>query len=115
MKDLDIRAIVTEALGYWERKRIVYNAALTLVSLIGYFTSDFGSHVPLGFGTFVALFVWVVMANVLYCAAYLPELMIQASHYRERRHVVRIVIFTIGTLFACVLAFGMSHHPGAPD
>jgi hypothetical protein len=105
----EIREILTEALAYWERKRILYNVALALVAVTGHLTSTAPWKPSVGFDLFLGLFFLAVIANVLYCAAYLPDVVIHISDFRDRRHVIRTLLFTIGTLFAAGIAFSIAH------
>jgi hypothetical protein len=106
-----IRESATDAIRFWEPRRLVYNAALAVVVLI-----HFGIHYRAAKGALsidLALFVFLlaVLANVAYCAAYLVDIFAQVSGYREEWRKYRWVLFIIGTVFAGVithfLAFGM--------
>ena len=44
-----------------------------------------------------------VLANVAYCAAYLPDLFAQASGFRDSWRRYRWILFAIGLLFAGVI------------
>ena len=104
-----LNEISTDAILYWERMRIAYNLALAVVSLHGYVTSP--DNVRPSFSVPAALFLLllVVAANVLYSTAYLPDMLIQVSQFRDLRHRFRPVLFTIGTSCGCALAYLISH------
>jgi hypothetical protein len=112
MPRLEIRQIATEAIAYWEKRRVVYNLVLAAVTIVGHFTSTASWKPTIGTDLFLGLFFLAVIANVLYCAAYVPDAVVQVSDFRDHRGKVRTVIFTIGTLFACVIAFAISHPSG---
>lgn len=45
-----------------------------------------------------------VLANACYCAAYLVDIPVQLSDFRDAWRCMRILLWTVGTLFAAVLA-----------
>jgi hypothetical protein len=98
------RDIAADALRYWERRRIGYNAVLALVvaSVFGVQWQAFLRHAAVDF--FLGLFVLAVLANVAFCAAYPADVFVQRAGLREARRQARSALFTIGTLFAAVLA-----------
>jgi ABC-type enterochelin transport system permease subunit len=94
-----MKDIVTESLRYWEPRRIAFNAVLALVV-----AGSFFYHVPplaaLGWPPVIGLLFAAVLANVLYCAAYAADLLVQLSNYQTvwRRH--RWLLWVAGTVFA---------------
>jgi hypothetical protein len=66
-----LREIFTDALRYWERRRIGYNIVLALIGLgwVVFTWPHFRSAFT--WGSLLALFVLAVLANACYCAAYL--------------------------------------------
>ena len=109
----ELRQIITDAIAYWEPRRLIYNAALAIVTVIGHFTSTASWKPTVGFDMALGLFFLAVIANILYCAAYLPDAFVHLSDFRHRLRVVRTVIFTTGILLACAIAWGISH-PSQP-
>ena len=100
----ELRDMATDALRYWEPRRLLYNALLTAVVLV-----DVGLQWPLprgviNFNAVLGLFVLAVLANVAYCAAYVVDLFLQFTHYREQRRWWRAGVAIIGFTFAGVLA-----------
>jgi hypothetical protein len=98
-----LRESATDAIGYWERRRLVYNVALAAIVLV-----DFGIYYPasktvLSLDFALSLFLLAVLANVAYCAAYVVDIFAQASAYREQWRKYRWVVFIIGMLFAGVI------------
>jgi hypothetical protein len=83
VQDTTVRQALSDALRYWEPRRILYNGALALVVTIGYVAHLPGSHGDLTFNTFRALFVLAVLANVAYCAVYLVDFVVLLSAYRD--------------------------------
>ena len=98
-----IREILTDALRFWEWRRLFYNLVLAAVVLLEFARLLPGSKAALQFDTGLTLFLLAVLANAAYCAAYLVELLVQFSEYREPWRRRRIAVWLIGTLFAAVL------------
>jgi hypothetical protein len=104
MQDITARQALSDALRYWEPRRILYNGALALVVTTGYVANLPGSHGDLTFNTFQALFVLAVLANVAYCAAYLVDFVVQLSAYRALWLRTRWLLLVIGIAFGAVLS-----------
>lgn len=105
---MNARAALSDAIGYWERRRIVYNAVL-LVIVAAIFTMNWpGSRVNLGVNTLLMLFLLAVLANVAYCAAYVVDVAAQLSAFRDAWLRIRWLLVVIGTAFAGVLAYFFS-------
>jgi hypothetical protein len=49
------------------------------------------------------LFLLAVLANVAYCAAYIVDIFVQASAFRDQWKQFRWLLFTLGLAFAAVL------------
>lgn len=93
---------ITDALRYWEPRRIVYNLALALVTLsVGWPILELTESPPL-LPAALVLFLLAAGANVLYCIAYPVDVFIQASEFREPWRKLRWL------LFLCGLAIGMA-------
>src|SRR6267378_934582 len=103
-----LRDLLTDALRYWEPRRIVYNAALFLV-VVGRLVSEWpASSAAITFDNFVSLFILGVLANVAYCAAYVVDLGVQHSTLRETWRPLRKYLLLMGVLFGCALAYFIS-------
>jgi len=96
--------ILTDAIRYWELRRIPYNAVLLAIVasllLMGWPASL--GHITVNSAELI--FVLAVLANVAYCAAYVVDVAAQSSAYRATWRRYRWVLFAIGVLFASVLA-----------
>jgi hypothetical protein len=93
---------VRDAVGYWEPRRLWYNAALTaLVATWGVLTWP---HFRPAFtvASLAKLIVLAALANVCYSAAYLVDLPIQRSPLRTAWRRRRWLLWLFGTLFALV-------------
>jgi hypothetical protein len=102
MDGATIREYTTEAIQYWEPRRIVYN--LVLATIVGiYFFISGRYRQPFSFNGFLLLVLLCVLANVAYCAAYPVDIFAQMSGFRERWRNLRWILFSIGLLFAAIL------------
>jgi hypothetical protein len=103
MDALVLRESTTDAIRYWEPRRLAYNAVLAAI-VVAYFGFCYpASKGALSIDKGLLLFVLAVLANVAYCTAYVVDIFAQASGYRERWLKYRWVLFSIGTLFAGVI------------
>lgn len=98
MKDL-----ITDAIRYWEPRRLIYNAVLAVIVLI-----QAWPVLPVllrgdGLPALAALFVLAIIANIAYCAAYPVDLFLQCSEFCATWRRYRWVLFVIGLLMAAVL------------
>jgi hypothetical protein len=98
-----VRQIITDGLGYWEPRRILYKLALSGI-VIGYFVAGLPhSRSLLTFDFVLGLFLLAVLANVVYCAAYPVDIFAQLSGFQELWKRFRWILFLIGALFASVI------------
>ncbi|MFO1021365.1 MAG: hypothetical protein U0903_11800 [Planctomycetales bacterium] len=100
---------MTDAIRFWERGRLIYNGILivevvVIISVFWPAAPRYDRMLQLG----AELFVLAVLANVCYCAAYVPELLMQMSDCRGIWGWGRWVLFTVGLQFAFVLALAMA-------
>jgi hypothetical protein len=94
--------LITESLRYWEPRRIAYNAALALV-VVG---TVLYHHVPpsaLTWQSMAELMVSAVVANVLYCSAYVADLFMQLSDFSQTWKRYRWALLAAGTILAAVI------------
>ena len=108
--------LLADALRYWERRRPLYNGALTVVVLAQLVQAWPRSRLALTSDGLLRLFVLAVLANVCYCASYAVDLFAQLSTYRLVWLTRRWSLFAIGTAFAGALAHFISSgmfSPGA--
>lgn len=101
----------TDAIRYWERKRLWYNAALVVPTLLGLALGglanalDDSSQVGLG-GMLFALLILIVAANLVFCLAYAFEFLWGGrGRPMTQLRLARRVVFAVGLLLAAVLAF----------
>jgi len=103
MDGSDLRAYTTDAIKFWEPRRIIYNLALTTVVVIYFAIGYPTSRTVVSVDFCLGLFLLAVIANVAYCAAYIVDTFAQASGFREAWQRYRNILFVIGTLFAAVV------------
>ena len=103
MNTESLRSFATDALRYWEPRRFAYNGLLAAI-VLWYFAKGWPESLHgIGFDGIVGIFILAVLANVAYCAAYVVDLFLQFSDYREQRGRWRMVILTVGFAFAAAL------------
>jgi hypothetical protein len=94
---------IGDAIRFWEPRRVLYNVILAVV-VVAYFWIGYpSSKHNLNTDFVLGLFLLVVVANVAYCAAYLVDLFVQMSSFREVWRNVRWILFSVGTLFAAII------------
>lgn len=108
------RELITDAIRYWEPRRIAYNAVLALVVLAVFALNWPQSRSEVSLDLAQGLFILAVLANVAYCAAYVVDVPVQMSAFAAKWKRYRWVLFGIGVLFAAVItrffATGMFGH-----
>ena len=94
------REIFHDAVRYWELRRAGYNVALAALT-IGWVVVTWPHFRP-AFNVVdgLRLLVLALLANVAYCAAYLVDLPLQHSSFRDVWRRRRWALWTAGTLFA---------------
>ena len=108
-----LRDHFTDAIRFWEPRRVIYNGVLAVIVILYFATGYPSSKSVLSIDFVLGLFLLAVAANVAYCAAYLVDIFVQASGFREVWQRSRWILFTIGTTFAAIItrfiAMGMFH------
>jgi hypothetical protein len=99
-----LREIVTDAIGYWERRRILYNAILATVVALWFMVTWPHFKPALTLQTLLFSSVLFMLANVCYCAAYLADVPMQYSLFRTVWRRWRWGLWTVGMIFAIVIA-----------
>lgn len=99
----DFRDVLSDALRYWELRRIGYNAVLaaTVAAWVVITWPHFKASLSLRAVT--ALAILAVIANVFYCAAYLVDLPMQHATLRDSWRRWRWCLWVAGTIFALLL------------
>ena len=99
------RDALSDAIRYWELRRVVYNLALAavVVALAAAFWARIESRVS--FELLLALVVLAVLANLCYCAAYFVDLPMQLSSHAGIWKRWRWLLWIAGVLFGMALAW----------
>jgi len=116
MNTSSLRDYLTDAIKFWEPRRVIFNLVLAAIVII-YFVAGYpGSKALLSIDFVLGLFILAVVANVAYCAAYLVDIFVQASGFRILWQRYRWLLFAIGTTFAAIItrfiASGMFYPAG---
>jgi hypothetical protein len=97
------RESLTNAIRYWEKMRVVYNSVLLLV-VAGCFAWNYSAvGSKLSVNLFLSIIFCAILLNVVYCAAYIVDVAVQMSEFRERWANYRWVLLSIGVMFAAIL------------
>jgi hypothetical protein len=97
------RDYLGNAIRYWEPRRILYNLLLAVIVVVHFVIGLPFSRTVLSFNMLLLLFVLAVLANVAYCAAYVPDVFAQMSSLRDSWLRYRWAVFVLGLAFAGVL------------
>jgi hypothetical protein len=98
------RESLTNSIRYWEKMRIAYNAVLVLVVAGCFAVSYSTAAAKFDVNMFLVTVLLGILANVAYCAAYIVDVAVQMSGFRENWARYRWVLFSIGMIFASILA-----------
>ena len=98
-----MREYATEAIQYWEPRRVICNLVLAAV-VVAYLVAAYpASKQGLTTDSILVLFLLAVVAYVAYCAAYLVDIFAQMSGFRELWRSARWILFAVGLTFAAIL------------
>src|SRR5258706_12649852 len=90
--------IISDALGYWERRRVGYNLVLGAI-VVGWVVLTWPRfRGALTWSSLLALFGLAVLANACYCAAYLVDIPVQYSSLRVPWRRRRGVLWALGVV-----------------
>jgi hypothetical protein len=96
--------LASDALRYWEPRRLFYNLVLLAVVCAHYYTAWPASKPFLERDMLFFFFILAVIANILYCAAYAVDLFVQYSGQRTAWARWRWTVLLLGTAFAAAIA-----------
>lgn len=95
--------VASNALRYWEPRRVVYNLALFLVVVVECVMRWPASKSALTADTVLACFLLAVLANIAYCAAYAVDIFVQFAGLQSIWGKTRWIVFVVGTAFAATI------------
>jgi hypothetical protein len=98
-----LRERATDAIRYWEPRRILYNLVLAAIVLAYFVIGLPGSKHTVTLDFIFLLFLLAVLANVCYCAAYVVDIFAQTSGFRDVWQRYRLILFLVGTAFAGII------------
>jgi len=114
----EVREAVSDALGYWEPRRVAYNVVLAVIVLVYFALNWPQSRGSVSVEGVLFVFILAVLANICYCAAYLGDVFVQISGFRRAWQRWRFILFLVGMIFAAIItrwfaiAFFASPRPG---
>jgi hypothetical protein len=103
METATIREWVTDAIRYWEPRRILYNLVLAATVLACFSVALPASKGLITVNFVLVLFLLAVLANVAYCAAYVVDIFAQVPGLRELWQKYRWLLFVVGMAFAGII------------
>ena len=99
-----LRGSFTDAIRFWEPRRLVYNFVLVAVVIVWLVATWPHFRVALTLSSLLLLAILALLANVCYCAAYVVDIPMQRSSLGTAWRHRRWGLWLTGTLFAFVLA-----------
>ena len=104
MDGATLRDYATQAIRYWEPKPLLYNLLLVIVVILTFLLNLPAAKSAITVDSILWLFLLAVLANVAYCTAYIVDIFVQVSAFREQWQQFRWLLFGLGAAFAAVLA-----------
>jgi hypothetical protein len=105
MAELSAREALSEAIRFWEPRRLLYNGLLLIVVATVFVRGLPISRSQLNVNLLLFLFIMAVLANVAYCACYVVDVVAQLSEFRATWLRLRWTLFVVGVAFAGVLTY----------
>jgi len=103
MNEMTVRDVLTDAIRYWELRRIAYNVMLAAIVLVVFALQWPESRAALSADLVPTLFILAVLANVAYCAAYPVDVVAQYSGFQAAWKRYRWLLFVVGVVFAGII------------
>ncbi|HEY3520310.1 MAG TPA: hypothetical protein VGK80_04635 [Rhodanobacteraceae bacterium] len=102
---ISMHDVLSDAIRYWESRRLIYNLALAtvVIAFAVIFWTRIRAH--LSFEPILMLLVLAVLANLCYCAAYVANVPMQFSAFRDGWRRWRWALWLFGVLFGAALAW----------
>jgi hypothetical protein len=98
------RSTFSEAIRFWEPRRVIYNAVLSAVVAAWLVMTWPHFRAALNLSSLLLMSILGLLANACYCAAYLVDIPMQRSFAGEAWKRRRWGLWLAGMLFAIVLA-----------
>ena len=103
METVQWRDCLGNAIRYWEPRRVLYNLLLIGIVVFHFVRALPASRSAVEFNGLLLLFLLAVLANIAYCAAYVPDVFAQMSNLRDSWLRYRWIVLVTGLAFAGVL------------
>ena len=103
MNEMTTREVLTDAIRYWEVRRIAYNVILVGIVVVVFIAQWPESRSALSADLAQGLFIFAVLANVAYCAAYVVDVAAQYSAFQATWKRYRWLLFGVGVVFAGII------------
>ena len=103
VRDISANPAFTEAVRYWEPRRVLYNLILAAIAAIYIFDDRSRATGFLNFDQVLMLVFFAVAANVLYCTAYVVDAFLQHTEFSSTWRRFRGILFVLGTVVAMIL------------
>lgn len=103
MDEIPLRDLISNAIRFWERGRILYNGTLALIFCYYFLAAWPASKSLVTLNAVLILFILAILANIAYCAAYIIDIFAQLSSLRLSWLRFRWVLFLVGLLFASII------------
>ena len=94
------RALLSDAIRFWEPRRLFYNLALSVVAVAWLVMTWPHFRPALTLTSLLLLVILALLANACYCAAYLVDIPMQHSTLCAVWRRWRWALWLVGTLFA---------------
>jgi len=98
-----LRDSLSNAMHYWEPRRLIYNALLVAVTTFWFAWTWPHFRPAMNLADLLRLLGLALIANVLYCAAYLVDVPLQLSAFSASWNRRRWALWLMGTAFAILL------------
>jgi hypothetical protein len=93
-------AFLTDAIRFWEPRRVIYNLVLTAVVIVWLVASWPHFRPAFTLHSLLLLSILALQANICYCAAYFVDIPMQGLSVGGALRRLRWGLWLIGTLFA---------------
>jgi hypothetical protein len=93
-------ACLTDAIRFWEPRRVIYNLVLTAVVIVWLVASWPHFRPAFTLHSLLLLSILALQANICYCAAYVVDIPMQGLSVGGALRRLRWGLWLIGTLFA---------------
>ena len=100
-----LRVILEDAVGYWEPRRVGYNLALIVLAIAVVLRTWPHFRPALTLQSIPPLAVLAALANGCYCAAYVVEILVRHSSFRENWRHWRLGLWLAGTVLALFIEY----------